>query len=77
MLEYTVSAPTTQRLECRLASTLGGNGISGFGCSDCSCDSHLLYRSHDPIQEIIAAFEALDLIPDIKTLIIPEVKGNI
>ncbi len=77
VLEYTVSAPTIQRLECRLASTLGGKGIPGFGCSDCSCDSHLLYRSHNPIEEIIAAFEVLDLIPDIKTLIIPEVKGNI
>jgi Uri superfamily endonuclease len=44
-------------------------GIPKFGCSDCSCTSHLLYRQGDPKQEIFAAFRELQLDPVIKTII--------
>jgi Uri superfamily endonuclease len=76
-LVYAVSAPTTERLECRLAETLRGNSVKGFGCSDCTCTSHLLYRCHDPKEEIVAAFGTLGLLPAIKTMITQQVKGNI
>jgi len=77
LLVYAISAPTTERLECRLAGTLGGAGVCGFGCSDCACISHFLYRRHDPQKEITKAFRSLDLHPAIKTMITQEVKGNI
>jgi len=76
-LLFAVYALTEDRLECQLAGALGGPGIRHFGCSDCACTSHLLYRSHDPKDEIIAAFRTLKLHPVIKTIINPEVKGNI
>ncbi len=76
-LVCTVSAPTTERLECRLAEILGGEGIKGFGCSDCTCRSHLLYRHRDPKEEIVAAFGVLGLPPSIKTMITQYVEGNI
>jgi Uri superfamily endonuclease len=33
------------KLECKIASQISKNSapISGFGCSDCKCDSHLFY----------------------------------
>jgi Uri superfamily endonuclease len=77
VLAYTVSAPTTDRLECRLADSLGGTGVPGFGCSDCTCPTHLMYRNRNPQKEIVAAFKALDLVPTSKTIITPYVKGNI
>jgi Uri superfamily endonuclease len=73
VLAYTISAITTERLECRLASTLSGTGVHGFGCSDCSCDAHLLHWSRDPQRKIFGAFESLDLVPVMKTLIIRDV----
>ena len=76
-LLFAVYALTEDRLECQLAGALGGSGIRYFGCSDCTCTSHLLYRSHDPKDEIIAACRTLKLHPAIKTIINPEVKGNI
>jgi Uri superfamily endonuclease len=30
--------------ECTIAGDVDGDRIEGFGCSDCSCDSHLRYR---------------------------------
>ena len=60
-IQYTVCAPTTLRLECRLAAAIGGDSIGGFGASDCSCRSHLFYRSCDPRQEVECAFRELDL----------------
>jgi len=70
---YAVSAPTTDPLECRLAETLaqGGAGVPRFGCSDCGCPSHLLYRAREPKKEIIAAFTRLGLDPRIQTIIRP------
>ena len=44
---------TFRNMECDLAAdleALGGRAISGFGCSDCRCKSHLFYFP-DPPQE--------------------------
>ncbi len=67
-LKYTVSAATGYDLECLLAQRLGEPGIRGFGCSDCSCTTHLLFREQDPKKEIAAAFKALFLKPAIQTI---------
>ena len=68
-LRYAIFAVTQERCECRLARALKDPWILGFGCSDCSCSSHLLYRQGDPKQEILAAFRELQLNPVIKTII--------
>lgn len=52
---------TSSRLECALASRIGGDFVSGFGCTDCACNSHLFYRKESPLLEITEAFEALGL----------------
>ncbi|HET8687529.1 MAG TPA: DUF123 domain-containing protein, partial [Methanosarcina sp.] len=56
-----VYAFTPARLECELASKIGGDSVSGFGCTDCMCSSHLFYRNKNPLLEITEAFEALGL----------------
>jgi len=56
-----VYAFTAERLECALASRIGGDSVSGFGCTDCTCSSHLFYRNKNPLLEITEAFEALGL----------------
>ena len=67
-LEYAVYALMEERLECLLAATLGGPGVPSFGCSDCRCRSHLLYRAKDPYNEIITTFRSLGLDPVTKTI---------
>jgi Uri superfamily endonuclease len=71
VLRYTIHAVTDNRFECRLAEALGGPGIPCFGCSDCTCPSHLLSRRTDPKQEILSAFRGLGLVPVTKTIISP------
>ncbi|MGA2912841.1 MAG: GIY-YIG nuclease family protein [Methanoregula sp.] len=66
-LRYAIYAVTQERAECRLAQALIGSGVPDFGCSDCSCPSHLFYRQHNPGEEIIIAFQKFSLIP-IKTI---------
>ncbi len=56
-----VYAFTSARLECVLASRLGGDIVPGFGCTDCECSSHLFYRNKSPLFEITEAFETLGL----------------
>ena len=56
-----VYALTTERLECTLANKIGGDLVFGFGCTDCTCSSHLFYRKKSPLLEIIEAFESLRL----------------
>ena len=44
---------TSGNLECDLAADLhklGGIGISGFGCSDCRCKSHLFFFPGPPLE---------------------------
>jgi Uri superfamily endonuclease len=69
LLKYAVSALTEHRLECGLARSLGGIGIAGFGCSDCSCATHLFYRDKDPLSGITDKFHDLDLEPVVQRLI--------
>ena len=56
-----VYAFTSARLECVLASRIGGNLVPGFGCTDCECSSHLFYRNKSPLFEITEVFETLGL----------------
>lgn len=58
VLTAAVCGKTTERLECTLARCLGDGGIRGFGCSDCRCTTHLLYRDTDPQQECCRALNA-------------------
>jgi len=46
-----------RREECRIAQFLERNfaGIPGFGCSDCSCTSHLFFGSFDKIIQIVSS----------------------
>jgi Uri superfamily endonuclease len=60
-LRFTLHALTEERLECRLAETIGGSTIPGFGCSDCDCPSHLFYRRSNPVDDLEAAFRSLGL----------------
>ncbi len=72
-----ICASTEQKFECRLAGNLPGSPVPRFGCSDCSCSSHLFFTPDDPHNEIRIAFQGLGLAPAIKTLITPRAKGNI
>jgi len=51
--------------ECFIAKQLNDklSIISGFGCSDCRCKSHLFYGSYKQIKDIIAK---LDMKPYLK-----------
>ena len=76
-LTSVVCASTEQKLECRLAKTLPGSPVPHFGCSDCSCSSHLFYSDADPRDEIRIAFQGLELDSAITTLNTPGAKGII
>src|SRR3990170_1464681 len=45
----TVLIPTEVSIECSVAKAVGELcvGIQGFGCSDCSCSSHLFFSETD------------------------------
>jgi Uri superfamily endonuclease len=72
-----VCASTIKKYECRLAQTLNGLPVPLFGCSDCSCDSHLFYFPEYPIDQVTRAFHALELIPVIKTIITSNMECNL
>jgi len=43
------------RIECKIAKALSGISqwnIAGFGCSDCSCNSHLFGMEDDPLRSV-------------------------
>jgi Uri superfamily endonuclease len=67
-LSVVVCAPTLRDWECDLARQIGGAAVPGFGCSDCTCSSHLFYRPKNPLREVVTAFEALKLDACIKTI---------
>ena len=50
--------------ECDLAESISKDGeeIPGFGCSDCSCSSHLIYfkRKRDALASTRNAYEKID-----------------
>jgi len=70
-LRYAIYAVTANRLECELARQLNNGCIPKFGCSDCSCTSHLFYREHSQLEEILAAFRHFMLEPVTKTIMSP------
>lgn len=76
-LQYAVCACTHKPLECPLARALGEPCVPAFGCSDCTCTSHLFYREHDPGDEIMTAFTGFWLAPVTKTIITPGVDDTI
>jgi Uri superfamily endonuclease len=68
-LHHAIYAVTQEQYECRLAQSLRKSGVLGFGCSDCSCSSHLLFRKQDPTEEIVSEYRNLKIDPVIKTII--------
>ena len=68
-LHYAIFVVTQEQYECRLARSLCKSGVTGFGCSDCSCPSHLLFRQQDPKEEILNECRNLKIDPVIKTII--------
>jgi len=58
VLTAAVCGKTTNPLECTFARRLGGKGMRGFGCSDCRCISHLLYRDDNPQKECCHALDS-------------------
>ncbi|VVB87229.1 Uncharacterised protein [uncultured archaeon] len=50
-----VFVPTSDDVECSVASALATSfeGIKGFGCSDCHCDTHLYFSENDMKAKII------------------------
>lgn len=64
-LVATVTAATGEDRECALARQIGGEHVDGFGATDCRCGSHLAARAQDPVEEVAAAFRALDLDPHV------------
>ncbi|MDD1657730.1 MAG: GIY-YIG nuclease family protein, partial [Methanomicrobiales archaeon] len=67
-LRSVLLATTGEDLECRLAETLGPPLVPGFGCSDCTCPSHLFFRRGEPRNEVAEAIRSLGLAPVITTL---------
>ena len=53
-----------KKIECDLAGIIakGGEGIPKFGCSDCNCNSHLIYfkRKRDALDYIKSAYDELN-----------------
>ena len=53
-----------KKIECDLAEIISKDGeeIPGFGCSDCSCSSHLIYfkRKRDALASTRNAYEKID-----------------
>jgi len=62
-LSGAVCAGTSDRLECEIARRLGGDSVPGFGCTDCSCTSHLFYREKNPLTEVTEVFKEFGLLP--------------
>ncbi len=52
-----VVSPTDQNLECAIASGIGAtcDPIQGFGCTDCSCASHLHFADDDEYEHLLDA----------------------
>ena len=62
-------APTADHKdECRISGLLTLTPIPGFGCSDCSCRSHLGYFGTNPKNAIQSAFSRVGLHATITTL---------
>ncbi len=68
-----VLVPTDEALECTVAKKFAEifKGITGFGCTDCACISHLFFSGTNPedmaanICNKVAGIESIILRPDI------------
>jgi Uri superfamily endonuclease len=49
--EGAIYVESEDQIECVVAGKFG-QGIKGFGCSECSCSSHLFFRERCPVEEI-------------------------
>lgn len=53
-----------EKIECELATKISpfGEEIANFGCSDCNCNSHLIYftRKRDAMNAVKNAYDSLD-----------------
>lgn len=56
-----VFSETDEDLECIVAKIIGdfSEGIEGFGCTDCSCESHLFFTGKNIIGEVTRACEGV------------------
>jgi len=61
-------ASTERNMECPLAGLMPGLPVTGFGCSDCRCQSHLFYFDYSPERDVSAVFENLELGVSIKNI---------
>nr|WP_292776307.1 DUF123 domain-containing protein [Methanobrevibacter sp.] len=54
-----------EKIECDLANRIAENGeiITKFGCSDCNCNSHLIYfkRKRDAMNSVKSAYYDLNM----------------
>ena len=54
-----------KKIECDLAKEIADNGepVPKFGCSDCNCNSHLIYfkRKRDALVSVKNAYEKLNV----------------
>ncbi len=54
-----------QKVECGISSYIAGatNGINGFGCSDCDCESHLYHFKckNDAIECVKDAYDSIEI----------------
>lgn len=75
-IDYLLKSPNSQirdvlfnisdkKIECNLASKIAedGESIPKFGCSDCNCNSHLIYfkRKKDALESIKKAYDDLNI----------------
>ena len=53
-----------EKIECELAGIIAknGEGVPKFGCSDCKCNSHLIYfkRKKDALESVKNAYDKLN-----------------
>jgi Uri superfamily endonuclease len=69
MLVAAVLAPNREReTECQIARSLSGDPIAGFGCSDCTCPSHLFFYREKPVNDVLSVFSSLGLTATIQTI---------
>lgn len=56
---------SSRKIECDLSKiiSLKANGIKGFGCSDCKCESHLYYfkSREEAIECVLNAYKTRDM----------------
>jgi Uri superfamily endonuclease len=71
-----VFAATEEDMESLIAAAIGGESVPGFGCTDCSCLSHLFFRTEEPFTEIEEAFRRAGLVPQIRKSNMGEVHLN-